>query len=533
MDSVVDGIIVAGEDGTIQSFNPAAEAIFGYKAEEAVGRNLSMLMPEPDHARHGGYIGNYLATGEAKIIGFGREVIGRRKDGSTFPADLAISDVTIGGRHLFTGVVRDITERKRVENELKKAKEGADAANQAKSEFLSSMSHEMRTPMNAILGFGQLLESESLGEAQRESVRQILEAGEHLLVLINDVLDLVTIESRKLSLSIVPVGIVETVANSFALTETLAGQHGIRLIDDCANKALPEVLADSTRLKQILLNLLSNAVKYNSAGGTVTLRAEPTRGGMLRLNVTDTGPGINAEDRGVLFEPFTRLHGSANHVEGTGIGLAITKRLVELMSGRVGVDSTVGEGSTFWIELPVAAKVETEDGRAANDARANAGRLPERLRGAQTVLYVEDDPANLRLMEEIFERFSDLTLISVHNAELALDLAEARLPDLVLMDLNLPGISGAQALARLRRNEKTRAIPVIAISANAMPADVKNGMKAGFDGYLTKPLDIGKLLDAIKDRLGPGGLAPRASARKYTGRSRLSGPGTESAPNNS
>ena len=488
MESVVDGIIVIDQDGIIESFNPAAERIFGIAAAEAIGANVSLLMPPPDRDRHDGYVATYRATGTATIIGYGREVTGRRKDGSVFPLELAISKVDIEGKVCFTGIVRDISTRKREERELVRARDDADAANRAKTEFLSRMSHELRTPLNAVLGFGQVLESDSdepLSESQAMAVSQILTSGEHLLFLINEILDLTQLESGGIALSPTPIEPREVIDQCLAMIEAPRADRGIGLDDRSAARALPPVMADFTRLKQVLLVLLSNAVKYNRDGGRITLDGVVTGDGRLRISVADTGPGIAADQRAALFRPFSRLSHSR---DGAGVGLALAKRLIELMGGDIGCDSVVGAGSTFWIEAPLAEPVATSTADPAQGAAAPVDRR---------ILYVEDNPANRRLVERVVARVPHLDLITADTAERGLALIEAERPDLILMDLSLPGMDGFEALRRLRQSPATARLPVVALSAKAMPSDIEAGLAAGFDGYITKPVQIDQLLGTI------------------------------------
>ena len=485
------------------SWNRAAEEIFGYTAEEAVGRaSVELIVPEAIRDEVNALLTEVMAGKGA----FHRRHTNQNvtKDGRVincewFNTPLVDEDGTIVG---VAALATDITDKLEAEQELRLAKESADAASRAKSEFLSNMSHELRTPMNAILGFSQLLESDSdhpLDEVQSASNRHILKAGEHLLVLINEVLDLVRVESGGLSLSIEDVEPAAVIESCVTLARTLADKRGIELTDRTAGRDLPNISGDFTRCKQALLNLLSNAVKYNRPGGRIVVDAEPTDNGMLRLSVADTGPGIAEQDLGEIFEPFTRLKPSSHgDIEGSGIGLTITKRLVEMMGGRIGLQSALGQGSLFWIELPLAKS----DGAApkvtaAPTAAAAVDETPAAAPAARTMLYVEDNPASVLLMERIVERVGHLELLCAHTAELGLEIAEARQPDLILMDINLPGMSGIEAMARLRANPDTREIPVIGLSANAMPNDIKHGLAAGFRRYLTKPIRIAEILEAI------------------------------------
>jgi PAS domain S-box-containing protein len=357
MDGTVDGIIVIDSAGVVESFSRSAARMFGYEAEEVIGRNVSALMPEPYRSHHDDYINRYLASGQAQIIGIEREVRGQRKDGSTFAMELAVSEVGFGGNRLFTGLVRDITERKKAEQELVSAWKAADAANRAKSEFLSSMSHELRTPLNAILGFAQLQRDYSdrpLSDEQQVSVQQIIDAGQHLLSLISDVLDLSKIESGNVDVLLEPFDPVPLIGESLTLVKPIADKYSVSLIVERTAPPGVQVMADSSRLKQVLLNLLSNAIKYNRRNGTVALDVVFADTDMLRINITDTGAGIPADKHDEVFRPFSRLGKEASTIEGTGVGLTISRQLIESMGGNLDFHSTVGEGSTFWIEVPVA-----------------------------------------------------------------------------------------------------------------------------------------------------------------------------------
>ncbi len=360
MDSTVDGIIVIDEDGVIETFSRSASEIFGYAPDEIIGRNIDLLMPEPDRSRHAGYMRRYLAGGESHIIGIGREIKAQRKDGTIIPIEIGVSEVTMGDERFFTGTVRDISERKRVEEELLLAWKAADSANQAKSEFLSSMSHELRTPLNGIMGFAQLLKEYSdqpLTEEQRTSVQQILDSGRHLLGLVNEILDLSKIEAGHMDLSLEPTDIVATLGESVSLVQPLADSRRISIAFDLGElEVVPKTLVrvDPNRLKQVLLNVLSNAVKYNRDGGAVTIAAAAASSGMLRIAISDTGPGIPHEQYDEVFRPFSRLGMEASKIEGTGIGLAISRQLIESMDGRLEFESSLGEGSRFWLEIPLA-----------------------------------------------------------------------------------------------------------------------------------------------------------------------------------
>lgn len=409
------------------------------------------------------------------------------------------------------GVSSDGTWRKQTEEELREAKLEAEQANKAKSMFLSSMSHELRTPMNAILGFAQLLgfdKNEPLTANQTEFVHQIRSAGDHLLGLIDEVLDLSKIEAGKVALSIEDVCVEEAVADALTLIETMTAPKNITVINETRGHADAVIRADYSRCKQAMLNLLSNAVKYNRDSGTVTVSSSVTADGMLRISVSDTGEGIPEEKHDELFRPFSRLGAESTDIEGTGIGLSITKKLVELQDGRIGFHSKPGVGSTFWIDWPLRdgepATVMTKADAAAEDELDVSG-----LEGA-SVLYIEDNPANLKLVENLLGGIPDLTLLSAHNAEFGLKLADHLKPGVILMDINLPGLNGFEALKVLRRKDRTKEIPVIALTADAMPGDTRRGVEAGFYAYLTKPLDVALTLQTIVDALharGPVAVA--------------------------
>jgi signal transduction histidine kinase/CheY-like chemotaxis protein len=383
-------------------------------------------------------------------------------------------------------------------SELELAIEEARNANQAKSAFLSSMSHELRTPLNAILGFAQILAADNMPttlDQKKEFAGHILKSGRHLLTLINEILDLAKVEAGALSLSMEPVLLAEVLDECQGMIAPLAAARGVRVLFPAAPAV--RVQADRTRLKQVLLNLLSNAVKYNREGGAVVVDCAQPAPQRLRLSVQDTGMGLSPEQVAGLFQPFNRLGQETGTQEGTGIGLVVTRRLVELMGGEIGVTSSPGVGSVFWIELACAeaagaAPAAAPATRAA--AAADEGDAPAR---PSTVLYIEDNPANLKLVQEIVRFRPDLRLVSAPDGHFGLSLARSQRPDIILMDLNLPGLSGFEVLAQLRREPETARIPVIAVSANAMRADIERALAVGFVRYLTKPIDIGQFNEAI------------------------------------
>ncbi|MDP1928865.1 MAG: ATP-binding protein [Thiobacillus sp.] len=427
----------------------------------------------------------------------------RRADGTYgWVADTRIPRFNEDGRiEGYIGYCWDITDRKRAEQALIEAREEADRANHAKSEFLSNMSHELRTPMNAILGFGQLMEYDpTLPAEHKDNVREILKGGRHLLNLINEVLDLAKVESGHIGLSLEPLDVCPIVDECLSMISTLASKRNIQLSYGGLKGA--RVRGDRTRLKQALLNLLSNAVKYNREDGAVCIEARPAGGDRLRILVSDSGSGIPAERLTELFQPFNRLDAEQSEIEGTGIGLTITRRIVEMMGGTVGVESKIGEGSVFWIELPLESEHASGEERSFGAASVYRATPEQSIDAAQhVVLYVEDNPANRRLVTQILGHRPYVNLLTAHTPELGIELALTYHPELILLDINLPGMDGFEVLRRLKAHAITRDIPVVAVTANAMPRDIERGKAAGFAEYLTKPLDVGRFLKVVDDCL--------------------------------
>jgi PAS domain S-box-containing protein len=389
----------------------------------------------------------------------------------------------------------DVTAEVEAAQALLAAKEEAERANRAKSAFLSRMSHELRTPLNAILGFGQLMDGDTvapLDARQRARLAQMLQGGQHLLTLINEVLDLARVESGGMQVSAAEVDVDALADECLSLVEPVARARPVTLLPRLGTAGT--VRADVTRLRQVLLNLLANAIKYNRPGGEVRLHGR-AEGAWARIEVVDTGPGLDAAQQRRLFQPFERLDADRDAIEGSGIGLALCRSLVELMGGRIGVRSTPGQGSCFWLDLPRAATVLPVAAPPAVLPAAATDAPPRR------VLYVEDNPVNQLLMQGMLAHRPALKVVLAANADEGLAAARAQRPDLVLMDIQLPGASGYDLLSRLRDEPALRAVPVLAVSANAMPADLARAQAAGFDGYLTKPLDLQGLLAAVDGAL--------------------------------
>jgi len=376
----------------------------------------------------------------------------------------------------------------------------ADAANAAKSEFLSSMSHELRTPLNAVLGFAQLLgrsRKNPLDARQREMLDHIVKGGEHLLRLIDEVLDLARIEAGGVTISPEPVDVGDVLAEVRTTLQPVAARAGIAIELDPVPAAAGRVVADRTRLVQILMNFGSNAVKYGRFGGHVRIACALEPRGDVRVTVTDDGIGIPADKHDLVFQPFQRAGQEAGSIEGTGIGLAITKRLAELMGGRVGFDSEAGRGSSFWVELPATEDTSrTEQPTTARTERP--ARLTDAGESSIVVVYIEDNPANVELMVHVLAEFEGIELLTAPTAEAGIELVHEHLPAAVIMDVNLPGMNGIEATRRLRASPRTCDIPVIGLSAAAMLRDRRLAEDAGFFRYLTKPFDVGDMLDALE-----------------------------------
>ncbi len=503
-------IIATDEKGIIQLSNVGAERMLGYRADEVVNRISPSDIHDPVEvsaraAALSAELGTLITPGfEALAFKASRgiediyELTYICKDGSRFPAIVSITALRDDWGDLigYLLIGTDNSARKRVESELNAAMAAATKANLAKSDFLSSMSHELRTPLNAILGFAQLVDSGTPQPtpSQKRNVEQILKAGWYLLELINEILDLAQIESGKLSLSTEPFSLAEVMQECRAMVEPQAHKRGITIVFPRFESAW-FVKADRTRMKQVLINLLFNAIKYNRPNGSVSVECALQKPDRVRISIHDTGQGLSPAQVAQLFQPFNRLGKEASAEEGTGMGLVVTKRLVELMDGTIGADSSVGTGSVFWIELPSSSAPQLAPADPDHVSLARP-QLPE---GApvRTLLYVEDNPANLDLVAQLIARRQDLRLLSAADGTLGIAFARAHLPDLILMDINLPGISGIEAMKILRADPATTHIPIIALSANAIPRDIAKGMEAGFFDYVTKPIKVNTFMDSL------------------------------------
>ena len=501
-ESNVDAIMTTDPSGIITDVNRQMEELTDCTRYELIGSPFKKFFTDPDLAE----AAIKLALTKKEITNY--ELVAHARSGKLTAVSFNATTFYDRDRKLqgVFAAARDITESKRLElalqeknQELESARLVADKANLAKSEFLSSMSHELRSPLNAILGFAQLMESDPVPQSptQKDWAAQILKAGWHLLQLINEILDLAKVESGQMTISQEPVSLAEVLLECRTMIEPQAQEHSIQLSFPTFSSPV-FVRADRTRLKQVLINLLSNAIKYNSEPGMIDVKCSEKSNGSVRTSIMDSGIGLSPEQLQELFVPFNRLGQDEGSEQGTGIGLVVAKRLVELMEGVIGVESSVGKGSVFWFELASIAEPEIV---GSNDAPEPV--KPQSVREPQpyTLLYVEDNPPNMQLVEQIIARYPEIKMLSAEDAERGIEIARQSLPEVILMDINLPGISGIEAMQILREDPLTASIPIIAISADAMQLDIDHGMEAGFFRYLTKPIKVDELMAALNQAL--------------------------------
>ncbi|MET3130698.1 PAS domain S-box-containing protein [Oxalobacteraceae bacterium GrIS 1.11] len=502
IESNIDALMTTDPRGIISDVNKQMEALTGCTRDELIGAPFKSYFTDPERAEETiirvlkeGKVTNYELTAHARD---GKETVVSYNATTFYDRDRNLQGVF--------AAARDVTDRKQFEKmlqqnnlELASAKATAEKANLAKSDFLSSMSHELRTPLNAVLGFAQLMDSSDPAPTpkQKKAISQILQAGWYLLRLINEILDLATIESGKITMSQELMSLTDVLKDCHAMILPQAQKHEIQMVFPRSDNPF-HIYGDKTRIKQVIINLLSNAIKYNRVGGAVIVQCMMRGENRVRVSVKDTGVGLTSEQMEQLFQPFNRLGQEASTEEGTGIGLVVTKQLVQLMGGSIGVESSVGVGSVFWIELAASTTHELPLGGAGEiDGGEQGAATSVTLSARRTLLYIEDNPANLELVKELIERRTDLTLLTAIEGQMGIQLARTYLPDVILMDINLPGISGYEALKILNDNPLTAHIPVMALSANAVPRDIKNGIEAGFYRYLTKPINVAEFMDAL------------------------------------
>ena len=502
VDTAVDAIIVADRFGKVESFNRAAETIFGYDAAEVVGQNIRNLMPEPYQAAHDGYLGAYRTTGNRKIIGIGREVLGKRKDGSTVPLELSIAEwFDVNGHQCFTGIMRDVTLRHQQASELQVAKEAAEQArieaenaNAAKTEFLAVMSHEIRTPLTSISGFVDLLsQTGRLSREQKRYIELVRTANDALRTIVNDILDFSKVEAGQLELEIAPFSPTTLVHHTVAIVHPTASQKDLA-VKFMIDRDVPEWLSgDDARLRQILLNLLNNAVKFTEEGWIeVNVSLVQGQRHKVLFSVTDTGIGIPTDQQGRLFKQFSQADSSVNRRHGgTGLGLAICKRLVELMDGKIGLVSDVGKGTTLWFTatLPPAAEphTEAEYQRPANHPGESKARI----------LLVDDLDTNQEIGKAYLED-NGHEVDAVGSAVEAIALLQKETYDLVLMDIQMPVMDGVTATRRIRALPGPMSrVPIVALSGNVLPQQVRSFLQAGMNDHIAKPIERAKLYETV------------------------------------
>ena len=499
VDAAVDGIIKISDRGIVLSFNESAERIFGYRADEVVGKNVSMLMPNPHRDAHDGYLKNYLRTGERKIIGSGREVWALHKDGHQIPVRLGIGESRLGGISTFVGFITDISERHRMETDLRRAKEEAEQAAAAKSAFLANMSHEIRTPMNAIIGFTDLVLDTPLDETQARHLGVVKTSARSLLNLLNDILDTAKLDGGHTELELRDFNLRRLCDQVIATQSLNAARKGLYLTLDY--QAGEYYQGDPLRIQQVVLNLLSNAVKFTQTGG-VTLKVQEPSVHNVVIRVEDTGIGISADRIDRIFEPFTQADSSmTRRFGGTGLGTTIARQLVELMGGTISVTSSPGEGSVFQVELPLPSGLAVDEDTLADQEVA----LPP-LR----ILVADDVPQNLELLKTLLlHRKHEVT--TAGNGQEAIDLYSNQVFDLILMDVQMPGINGHEATRAIRRHEaaaQRRYTPVIALTASVLEDDRRQASEAGMDGFAIKPLNLPELTAEMARVLGIEASAP-------------------------
>lgn len=509
VESASNAIIVVDSKGIIRLINKQTELYFGYSRTELLNNNIDMLVPHSNKEDHSSFRSDFMITPTTRAMGAGCDLYGLKKDGSKIPIEVSLSPLHFKDETMVLTSIIDISERKLREDEIKSAKREAEQANAAKSEFLSRMSHELRTPMNSILGFAQLMEmDEKLSPAHKKGVKHIMNNGRLLLDLINEVLELSRIEAGKISISLEPVELTLIISETINIVSPLAEANNIKIEAAFKNCDKPFVKADRQKLKQVMINLINNAVKYNRIGGTVKIECkEVYEMGTnqdqfledklrIRLSVSDTGYGIESEEISKLFKPFQRVGAEQSEIEGTGLGLSVAKKLMEVMNGKIGVESKVGIGSTFWIELDQSEE-KTEGHKQDSDIIKPKNKTAD-LSG--TLLYIEDNDSNIQLIKQIIDtHYPAINLITEMYGKNAVKLASDYKPNLILLDLDLPDIHGSEVLKLLKINKSTQSIPVVILSANAMTKQIEKMLNAGADDYLTKPLDVIKFLKILED----------------------------------
>lgn len=493
-----NAVIITDAKGQIEWVNAGFERLTHYSLDEVIGMNPGQFLQgsqsQPDQIA-------YMREKLAKAESFKTELINYTKSGEEYWVAIEVQPIFNKEHQLtnFIGISTDITRQRESQKRLRLAKQKAEEANRSKSEFLSRMSHELRTPMNGILGFGQLLKLSPLQPRQYQNVDRILKAGNHLLDLINEVLDLSKVEAGALNLSLEPVRIIHVIDETLELTQSLAKEKAVTISVDASFPKDLNVKADRKRIKQVLLNLVSNAIKYNVKDGTVLLKAKPMADKVWSIQVTDTGLGIPEDQMGHVFVPFERMGAANSDIEGTGLGLALSQKLVQAMNGKIGLHANKPQGCVFWLEFEQAESTEQIH---SNKSSANENQSLEPKKGFQgSILYIEDNMENLQLVEQVMESRPNVRLLSTIYGMEGIRIAKDELPDLIILDLHLPDCHGREVLQQLKQTETTQNIPVLVLSADAMNATVDEMLELGADHYLTKPLNILSFLDTWDQHL--------------------------------
>jgi PAS domain S-box-containing protein len=498
VDNTIDSIVAADEEGVVLLFNRAAEQLFGYIKKEVIGKSLSMLLPNREGAAHGQYMADYLKSGRSVIMGKERELFGRHKNGTVFPIGITINELKQNGTRYFTAIVRDISERKYLEESLLKTKEEAETANRKKSLFLANISHDIRTPMNGVIGMAELLLNTEQTKEQEHYTRIIISSGELLLSLINDLLDISKMESLE-HVELNPTNVslhqaIEDIKNSFM---TQAAKNHVTLKTEIDTRLPEYIVIDALRFSQILVNLVGNAIKFTKYG-TVIIRV--TNKGMLDNDVTfvveveDSGIGIPEDKQDIIFNKFTQAekHTSSQY-GGTGLGLAISKGLVQEMGGHIGVKSQVGEGSTFWFQLTIPIGTKPKNDPQQVEA---AHKLGEKFSGR--ILVAEDFPANQEVMRNILQKLG-CEVVVVEDGHQVLEALEKAEYDLLLLDCIMPNMDGYEAAKAIRvREQGSKAhLPIIAVTASTLEEDQRHCMESGMDGFIHKPVSLAKIREVL------------------------------------
>jgi len=497
LNTTVDAIIVIDKRGRVQSFNTAAETLFGYRATEVIGHNVNMLQPEPYHSQHDDYLKNYMKTKTAKIIGIGREVVGLRKDGSTFPLDLAVSEVHVGNKRLFTGIIRDITARKEAEANLLAAKESAETANHAKSDFLASMSHEIRTPMNAIIGMADLLAETDLNQEQQEYVGIFQSAGENLLNIINDILDISKVEAGQLELEQIPFNLNEVMEKTCEIIAVRAHEKGLELTCSLQSGVPESLIGDPLRLRQVLINLLGNAVKFTDQGEVgvkISRSATPALAGQVALlfTITDTGIGIPQDKQASIFERFSQVDVSTTRsYGGTGLGLSICQQIVTLMGGEIQVESAPGEGSSFAFSALLGEQ---------RHPRVKETEEPRQLAGLRA-LIIDDNSTNRLVLQKILKSWQLKTASAEDGNSGLAEMERAKQAGepyhLVLLDCRMPEMDGFEVAEQIKQNSALPGATLMMLTSDNRSGDIARSRELGISEYLVKPIKRNDLREAL------------------------------------